>query len=464
MTFDPDAPRSWDPKSQDLAADLVKKFRDGGFKIWYCPRGRACDGRPHEGVDYKHARGDQWPPVGTDWGTWLTLSGRGGGKTRSGAEWLRKMANHVPRMAMVAPTGPDIRGTLVEGESGLIYCCERAGVGYTWEPSKKEFTFANGAKVFGYSGEEPDRLRGPQHGLAWVDEACWIDLIEEVWDNLMFGLRLDYGLPGGARTLVTSTPKPIKWLKERLAEEDTVVVRVSTYENIDNLDPNYRKRVVARYEGTRLGRQELYGEVLEDVEGALWNAGMLDAHRYDQVPQLDRVVVAVDPAGSASKRADETGIVVVGRARDQFYVLADYSGRYSPAGWATQVARAFERHQADRVVVERNYGADMVESTLRNVSENLPLEPVTSRRGKVIRAEPVAALYERERVHHPKTKNPAHWPASPNDETLEDQLTTWVPGDDSPDRLDALVHGLTSLAGLSHSSAIASPRAAAGAR
>lgn len=458
MTVDLDLPRTWDPASQERAAQLFQKLQAGSNKVWYCRRGRTCDGKPHDGVPYKHARGDQWPPPGSDWDVWLMLSGRGGGKTRSGAEYLRKASERIPRMAMIAPTGPDIRGTLVEGESGLIFCCEQAGIGYTWEPSKKEFTFANGAKVFGFSGEEPDRLRGPQHGLAWVDEACWIDLIEDVWDNLMFGLRLDYGVPGGARVLATSTPRPIKWLKARLAEPNTRLVRVSTYENIDNLDPHFRERIINKYEGTRKGRQELHGEILEDVEGALWNTAMIDNYRFDEDPtDLERIVVALDPAGSKTKRSDETGIIVVGKKGTDFYVLADYSGKYSPAGWAEKARQAFECHQADRIVVERNFGGDLVGSTLENVGANLPVQQVTSRRGKALRAEPVAALYEKGRVHHPRTKNPAYWPdLQTAEESLEEQMCQWVPGDaDSPDRLDALVHGLVALAGLSSDSGIA---------
>ena len=294
--------------------------------------------------------------------------------------------------------------------------------------------------------------------LAWVDEACWIDLIEDVWDNLMFGLRLDYGVPGGARVLATSTPRPIKWLKARLAEPNTRLVRVSTYENIDNLDPHFRERIINKYEGTRKGRQELHGEILEDVEGALWNTAMIDNYRFDEDPtDLERIVVALDPAGSKTKRSDETGIIVVGKKGTDFYVLADYSGKYSPAGWAEKARQAFECHQADRIVVERNFGGDLVGSTLENVGANLPVQQVTSRRGKALRAEPVAALYEKGRVHHPRTKNPAYWPdLQTAEESLEEQMCQWVPGDaDSPDRLDALVHGLVALAGLSSDSGIA---------
>jgi phage terminase large subunit-like protein len=431
--------RTWDRDSQRVVMNALEAASKGSGQVWYCSRGRSCDGRGHEGVPYEHARGDQWPPPGVDWFLWLVMSGRGAGKTRTGAEWTRKISRYVERSAMVARRGTDVRATMVEGESGLIPVCERAGIGYLWEPSKKEFTFDNGHKVFGYSAEEPDALRGPQHGAAWLDEPAHMLLIEEVWDNLLFGLRLP-GLPGGAKALATTTPLPIRWVKERIREERTVMVRVSTEINLHNLDDTYKRNVIARYEGTRKGRQELHGELLEDLEGALWTTAMIDDNRAGAPEQFERIVVAVDPAGTSTKRSDETGIVVVGTAADEFWVLEDASGKYTPNAWASRVARAYTTWSADRVVAEKNYGGDMVESTLRNSGhKNLPITLVNSRRGKALRAEPVAALYERHLVHHLRTEALA---------TLEEQMTTWIPGQgDSPDRVDALVHGLTDLAG-----------------
>lgn len=451
--FDPDAFKRWDTKSQKAAADALRKRVANEIKYWYCDRGRVCNGEPHEGFEYAHARSDQWPPPGMEWFVWLIKSGRGAGKTRTGAEWTRKMSEHVPRIALIGRRGPDVRGTMVEGPSGLIYVCERAGVDYDWQPSKKEFRFANGALAIGYSAEEPDSLRGPQHGIAWLDEPAHMPLIEDVWDNLLMGLRLD-GVPGGAKVLCTSTPLSTKWLKALIAEEDTVTVTVSTMANIKNLDPKFRKNVLRKYEGTRLGRQELHGEILEDVEGALWNSAMIEADRqrdFDaEITPMERIVVGVDPAGTATRRADETGIVVVGQRGGHFYVLADYSGKYTPGGWAEKVSYAYMRHGADRVVAEKNYGGDMVENTLRNSSVNLPLTIVSSRRGKMLRAEPIVALYEQRKVHH--VLHPEHLA------DLEAQMTEWVPGqEDSPDRVDALVHALTELSGNGEAAEIAAP-------
>lgn len=442
-------PDDWDDKSVALAAELARKRIEGQIKFWYCDRGRVCDGKPHEKYPYKHARGDQWPPVGHDWFVWLIKSGRGSGKTRTGAEWLRKMSERVPRMAMVGRRGPDVRGTMVEGESGLIAVCERAGVTYDWQPSKKEFTFGNGSVAFGYSGEEPDSLRGPQHGVAWLDEPAHIVLIQEVWDNLLMGLRLD-GVPGGSKVLCTSTPLPTKWLKALMLEDTTITTTVSTLVNLDNLDPNFRRNVIARYEGTRLGRQELHGEVLEDVEGALWSSDLI---RYTETPMVgyDRVVVAVDPAGSSSRRADETGIVVVGKIGDQFYVLADYSGRYTPSQWAKKVEFAFIHHEADVVIVERNYGQEMIGSVFTAAGVELPIKEVNSRRGKAIRAESIVALYEQSRVWHIDSADLT---------ALVTQMLEWVPTEGpSPDRVDALVHGLLHLSGGHLASEIAIPGA-----
>lgn len=444
VDFAPEDFQKWDTKTrEEMAARLEREIKNPPH-AWYCERGRACDGKPHDGYDYPHARADQWPPRGLDWFVWMILSGRGAGKTRTGGEWCRKMSNKYPRIAGVGRRGTDIRSTMVEGESGLIYVCEAAGIDYVWEPSKREFTFQNGGKVYFYTAEEPDSLRGPQHHLAWLDEPAHMPLIQEVWDNLLLGLRLG----DRPRVLITSTPTPIKWVKETVKRDDTVVVRVSTYANIDNLAPTFRKNVIAKYEGTRLGRQELHGEVIEDVEGALWNADMIltandaDLEDFEGVPYhsclgiaFERVIVAVDPAGTATKRSDETGIVVVARWKKMFFVLEDLSGKYSPDGWAKKVIYAFNKWSADRVVAEKNYGGEMVRSNMHNQDENLPITLVTSRRGKEIRAEPIVGLYEQKRVKHIGDLK-----------ELETEQLEWVPGEgDSPNRIDAEVHGITNL-------------------
>lgn len=444
--------RKFDAESQKkilAALESSKKEK----RLWFCKRGPTCDGNPHEGADYPHARADQWPPPGSDWFTWLISSGRGAGKTRSGAEWIRSITKRVSRIALVGRRGPDVRYTMIEGESGLINVCERAGISYEWFPSRKEFVFGNGARAFGFSGEEPDSLRGPQFGAAWLDEPAHMPLIQDVWDMLIMGLRLP-GLPGGAKVLCTSTPLPLKWLKELEADERTHTVRVPTYKNLSNLDDTFRRNVLDKYEGTRLGKQELYGEILEDVEGALWSYAIIEPYRnarddeeFIDVDQMDRIIVGIDPAGSASRKRDQTGIVVVGKRGDHFYVIDDYSGHYSPEGWARTAWQAYDKYNADLIVAEKNYGGDMVLSTLQNHRPTGNARLVHSRRGKILRAEPVVGLYEQGRVHHFEGLD-----------DLESQQTEWVPSlQESPDRVDALVHAVTELSGAKGPSAIASP-------
>lgn len=442
MNFDPEEWKSWDEATKRRMMQMIESAQIER-RYWFCKRGRDCGGKPHDGYEYNHARPDQWPPPGTDWFVWLVMSGRGAGKTRTGSEWVRKITSHVERIALVGRRGPDVRGTMVEGKSGLIAICERAGVDYEWLPSKKEFRFGNGAKAYGYSAEEPDTLRGPEHGAAWLDEPAHMPLITDVWDNLLMGLRID-GLPGGAKALCTSTPLPLKWLKELRLDPTTRTVRVPTHVNLDNLDPNFRRNIIEKYEGTRRGRQELYGEILEDVEGALWTITMIEQYRRTDLTykDMDRVVVAIDPSGTSTKNRDETGIVVVGKLGREYFVLADRSGHYTPEGWAAAAWKAYDDFEADKVIAEKNYGGEMVMSTLRNHRPDGPAKLVHSRRGKQLRAEPIAALYEQGRVHHTDifTKKLGE------EEGLEEQMTEWVPGaSDSPDRVDALVHGITEL-------------------
>lgn len=454
--FDPEAIKSWDEKSQLRAAQLLKDLENDPPKVWYCTNGRLCGGKPHEGVPYNHARPDQWPPA-VMFFVWLIISGRGSGKTRTGSEYVRKKSKVSPRIAVVGRRISDIRNTLVEGESGLIRICERAKMEYLWEPSKRIFTFHNGSKALFYSGEEPDALRGPEHSDAWLDEPAHMALINEVWSNLLLGLRLGKD----PRILCTSTPLPIKWLKDLMVRADTHTVRVSTYENLENLAPTFRQTVIEQYEGTRLGRQELHGEVLEDVEGALWNSELLVwARDYSDSLQrmlslvqdpmdlpFDRIVVGVDPAGTATKRSDETGIVVCGKLGDVYLVLEDLTGRYSPDQWAKKAITAYKKWRADRIVAEKNYGGDMVLANFRNQDETVPVKMVTSRRGKAIRAEPIVGLYEQKRVKH-----------IGNLSDLEDEQMRWVPGEgDSPNRIDAMVHGMTELSGRGGDASISVP-------
>jgi phage terminase large subunit-like protein len=383
------------------------------------------------------ARPSQIAPDG-EWRTWLILAGRGFGKTRTGAEWVREEieSGRRNRLALVGPTAGDTRDVMVEGESGIL------AVSPPWfrpryEPSKRRLTWPNGAMATLYSADEPERLRGPQHDGFWGDEpASW--RYSEAWDMLMFGLRLG----ADPRGVLTGTPKPIKLVRELIADPNTAVTRGSTYENAANLPGAFLEAIVKRYEGTRLGRQELNAEILDDIEGALWTRAVIDAGRVAKAPDLVRVVVGVDPAVTTGEDSDETGIVVVGQGVDmEYYVLADRTCRLSPDGWARRAVETFREFEADRIIGEVNNGGDLVEAVVGHAAKHLGVQiaykSVRASRGKAVRAEPIAALYEQGRVHHVGTFAP-----------LEDQLCGWVPGagDRSPDRMDALVWALSELA------------------
>ncbi|AWN24672.1 ATP-binding protein [Deinococcus irradiatisoli] len=380
------------------------------------------------------ARPSQLLPAG-DWTTWLLLAGRGFGKTRTGAEGIRELlARGYGRLGLIAPTAADTRDVMVEGESGIL-ATSPPWARPIYEASKRRLTWPNGAQAALYSADEPERLRGPQHDAIWADElAAWRR--PEAWDMAMFGLRL------GERplALVTTTPKPVRLVRELLSDPTTFVTRGSTYDNSANLAPSFVAQIVKKYEGTRLGRQELHAELLDDNPGALWKRTQLDALRVDGYPTLERIVIAIDPAVTSSEESDETGIVVAGRAQvngeAHAFVLDDVSGRYSPNEWAQLVANTFRLQKADRVIAEVNNGGDLVEANLRTVDRNLPFTKVHASRGKRVRAEPIASLYEQGRVHHVGSLD-----------LLEDQLCTWDPtlGEKSPDRLDALVWALTEL-------------------
>jgi phage terminase large subunit-like protein len=381
------------------------------------------------------ARANQLAPT-TDWRRWLILAGRGFGKTRTGAEWLRGEieAGRVSRAALIGPTLHDARAVMVEGESGLL------AISPPWnrphyEPSKKRLSWPNGACAYLYSAEEPERLRGPQHDAAWCDELCAWREGEATWDNLQFGLRLG----ADPRVVITTTPKPQALLKAIMMADGTHVTRGSTYDNMANLAPAFADEVISRYDGTRLGRQELLAEILEDVPGALWSRTLIEATRVRRAPELGRIVIGVDPPVSAGAGADECGIVAAGLASDgsgHAYVVADESTRgLSPLGWARRAVTLYHRLQADRIVVEVNQGGALVPGLIAQVDESVAVTAVHASRGKHARAEPVAALYERGLVHHAGA-----YPA------LEDQMATYTgEGAASPDRMDALVWALTNL-------------------
>lgn len=385
------------------------------------------------------------------WKVWLILAGRGWGKTRTGAEDVAWYGQRFPgsRIAIVAPTYADARDTCIEGDSGLRAVLPN-GVVEAWNRSIGELTLVNGTRYKLFGAEEPERLRGPQHHRAWADElGAWKRA--ETWDQLMFGLRLG----DDPRVVVTTTPKPNPLVRGIAARDDVYITRGSTFENADNLAASALDDFRRRYEGTRLGRQELYAEILDDVPGALWTRAMIDNARVtpDKLPEMSRVCVAVDPSGAASaddEGADEIGIVVVGRGVDgRGYVLEDASCRLSPEGWARRAVTAYHRWSADRIVAERNYGGAMVSAVIRSVDRSVSFKEVVASRGKTVRAEPVAALYEQGRVSH----------AGLFDE-LETQMMAFTAGgyvgEGSPDRADAAVWGLTEVM-LGH---VAAPRAA----
>jgi predicted phage terminase large subunit-like protein len=384
------------------------------------------------------ARPNQVSPPG-DWSIWMLLAGRGYGKTRVLSEMANSWATsgQCRRIAIIAATQADARDVMTEGESGVLECAP-SWCRPIYQSSRRQIQWPNGCIATLYSAEEPDRLGGPQHDGALCDElASWRD--PSTFDMLMFGLRLGKH----PRTVIATTPRPTKLVRQLLAREghDLVVTRGSTFENRDNLAPGFFSQIVNRYEGTRLGRQELLAEVLMDIPGALWSLETIDKGRRDRAPDLQRIVVAIDPAVSSHEGSDETGIIVAGRdERGHGWVLEDLSGKYQPHEWARGAIEAYRRHGADRIVAEVNQGGDLVENTIRTIDANASYSAVHASRGKYTRAEPVAALYEQGKVHH----------VGNFFSQLEDQMTSFVADIDrgkmgSPDRVDALVWALSEL-------------------
>lgn len=382
----------------------------------------------------------QVAPAG-DWRTWLILAGRGWGKTLTGAEDVARygMTHPFRRIAIVARTIADARDTCVEGESGLLSCLPKGAVD-SWNRSMGQLTLTNGTRYQLFSADEPERLRGPQHHRAWSDEVgAWGRSAEErqwpaAWDMLQMGLRLG----SDPRNVVTTTPRPTKLIRHLITDQLTQMTRGKTMENAANLAPQFLDQIVARYAGTRLGRQELDAELLDDVPGALWTWAMLENRQ--PAPDLQRIVVAIDPSGGTDPENDEQGIGVAGLGVDKRgYVLADRSCKLSPDGWGRRAVQAYIDHQADLIVYEKNFGGDMVEAVIQTAAKSMGVtirtKSVTASRGKRVRAEPVAALYEQGRVSHVEVFA-----------ELENQLTTWTPeSGTSPDRLDWLVWALTEL-------------------
>jgi len=367
------------------------------------------------------------------------LSGRGAGKTRAGSELVIKWAREkYSPIALIGETKADARDTMVELHDSAILKVSPPWFMPVYEPSKRRLIWPNGVVAVIYSGDEPDQLRGPQHTKGWVDELAKFKYPDDTWNNFIFGLRS--GLHPQA--VVTTTPRPIPIIKQLAKDARTVVTRAHTLDNRENLAPDFLKYVLSRYEGTRLGRQELDGQILDDNPAALWKRADIEHGRVRQSPHLTRIVVAVDPAATSGEESAETGIVVAGvgscsckgKAEIHGFILDDLSLRSSPDGWANAAITGYYKHKADRIVAEINQGGEMCEHTIHTVDRNVPYKAVHASRGKQTRAEPVSALYEQGKVHHVGS-----FPE------LEDQLCEWIPGGKSSDRLDALVWALTEL-------------------
>jgi phage terminase large subunit-like protein len=405
-----------------------------------------------------NARAEQLPP-NSGWFCWMILAGRGFGKTRTGSEWVSALVNKeqwawgegvsIPdepiRVALLADNAEDAVKVMIKGRSGLLNTGPRHKRP-RFKPSEKALYWPNGGMAFYYSAEDAEQLRGPEHHAAWVDELAKFRNPVDPWDNLIFGLRLG-DLP---RVLVTTTPRPHPMLKELVSQADTHTTRGSTYDNQSNLPKKILDKLASLYEGTRVGRQELYAELFDDVEGALFSTRMFDDCRLRQVPEnvsLQRIVVAVDPPATGNENSNLCGIVVMGLGDDNHgYVLADETIGGAPDVWARAVVLAYHGWRADRIVGEVNNGGDMIEAVIRHVDAGVSYTAVHATRGKVRRAEPVSALYEQSRVHHVG-------PASAYSK-MEGQLLMFAPGEklegpSSPDRADALVWAATELFGLS---------------
>ena len=384
---------------------------------------------------HTYARPSQLPPDWSKWLIWFIKTGRGWGKTRTAGEQIIEWATHDPkaRIHLVARTAADARDTMVEGESGILSISPPSFMPH-YEPSKRRITWPNGAKAILFSAEEPDALRGPPCDCWWADEMASWKYMQETWDQLQYGARLGDRVRG----IITTTPRPLKLLREIMDLPGTYVTSGHTYENRANLSPTFLATMKDRYEGSRLGRQELAGELLADNPDALWKRSWIDRDRLERIPEdvkIKRTIVALDPSVTAT--GDEAGIVVIGKATiervDHFYVLDDMSIQGSPTKWAKQAITAYHKLKADALVYEANQGGDMVADTLTSVDKKVTPKKVWASKGKVTRAEPIATLAEQGRIHHVG-----------NFVKLEDELCEWTPGDtDSPNRLDAMVWGIT---------------------
>ncbi len=408
-------------------AEYVAQLPPGEYEAWV---------RDKTGIELRllrhswdfWARPKQRTPKG-DWYYWLLRSGRGFGKTRTGAEWIREKAeeNEDPSLhfALVGRTAADVRDVMVK-RLLTVFPPDRTP---HYEPSKRLVTLYTGATATTYSADKPEQLKGPEHHYAWCDELAWWKYAADAWMNIVMGLRMGRH----PQAVITTTPRPTKTVKEIFKDADTINTVGSTYENAANLPAPILRKLREKYEGTRIGRQELRGEILEGHPGALWQLHQIDEHRVKKAPELETIVVAIDP--SVTEDGNEAGIIAAGRGADGHgYVLDDRSLRGSPNEWASTAIDALHERQGDWLIAEVNNGGDLVETVIKTIDQDVPYRAVRASRGKRTRAEPVAAKYEQGKVHHVGS-----FPE------LEDQMCEWLPGMESPDRLDAMVWAMTEL-------------------
>ena len=405
------------------------------FLMMLRPAERERLAKSWNGFAHDHQKPPEFANDGSLWTIWLILGGRGAGKTRAGAEWVREQAkDNRARIALVGETERDVREVMIEGVSGLLHIHD-AHEQPKWISSRRRLEWPNGAVAEAFSADEPDSLRGPQFSAAWCDELAKWRYAEATFDMLQFGLRLG----SRPRQVVTTTPRPIALLRRLIADPATAVTHAATAENKWNLAPAFLDTIVKRYQGTRLGRQEIDGEMIEDRSDALWTRAGIEACRVSEVPSCSRIVVAVDPPASATKNSAACGLVAAGCLGDTIYVLADDTvAGLSPAGWAGKAIALWRRLEADCLVVEVNQGGDMVRAVIHEADASVPVTPVRAHRGKYLRAEPIANLYEQGRVRHAGVFG-----------ALEDELCDFgvdgLSSGRSPDRLDALVWAITAL-------------------
>lgn len=395
-----------------------------------------------------NAREDQLPPLeaqgGGPWTAWIIMGGRGAGKTRTGSEWIKGVmtgapdftATPVKRIALIGETMAEMRDVMVEGVSGILAVHDKHNRPI-WTPTRGRLQWPNGAVAQVYSAEDPESLRGPQFECAWLDEFAKWRYAEETFDMLQFGLRLG----AHPRQVITTTPRPGPFLARLLKGSRSAVSRAATIRNAENLAPDFLQKIVARYSGTRLSRQELDGELLDDNPDSLWSRSAIDALREEDAPALQRIVVAIDPPATSTRRADACGIIAAGIDTNGIvHVLEDATlSAARPGAWARAALALYHKWQADQLVAEVNQGGEMVAAVIREADEGVPVTMVRATRGKYLRAAPVAQLYEQGRVRHAGILR-----------ALEDEMCAFgpdgLPGGKSPDRLDALVWAVTALA------------------